>query len=208
MINDMSINAEQVRSLREARSWSQEHLAEVAGLSLRTIQRVEAEGRGSRETKLSLAAAFDVPLGRLCARSAVNRSGLVDAETPWVSLMVVGTLIITVGLLTGVNPVLMVAGTAFLISALLLHGLGQLNGMRRAAGLKPWLVSAMAQSGLAVLVCGLAVLLLGFGVTGHWWWMPGAVLAGFGVVFMLWPVLLSRWLVNGGQSDKSVSSED
>ncbi|MGY6587024.1 MAG: helix-turn-helix domain-containing protein [Wenzhouxiangella sp.] len=208
MINEMSINAENVRSLREARGWSQEHLAEVAGLSLRTIQRVEAEGRGSRETKLSLAAAFDVPLGRLCSRSAAGRVSLAYSETPWTTLMMVGTLILVVGLLADMNPGLLVTGLAFQISALVLHGVGQLNAMRRAAGLKPCLHSELAQSGLSVLICGLAVLLLGFGVSGVWWWLPGAVLVGAGALFMLWPWVLSRLLVGEGQADKSLSGED
>jgi len=51
-----------VRKEREVRAWSQEHLAEVSGLSLRTIQRVESDGSASPETRLSLAAAFGVDL--------------------------------------------------------------------------------------------------------------------------------------------------
>ena len=33
------LNAERIRTLREQRAWSQEHLATVAGLSTRTLQR-------------------------------------------------------------------------------------------------------------------------------------------------------------------------
>ena len=192
MIHDMSINQDQVRSLREARGWSQEHLAEVSGLSLRTIQRVEAEGRGSRETKLSLAAAFDVPLGRLCAGSPAAAVPQGEGQGAWVTLMGVGTLILIVGLFAGLNPVLLVTGTAFLLGALALYGLGQLNGMRRAAGLKPLMPYPTAESGLAVLVTGTAVVVLGYAVSDRLWWMPGGVLMLFGVVFMLWPLILRR----------------
>ena len=45
MDENMKIDAKQIRRLREERAWSQEHLATVAGLSLRTIQRVEAAPR-------------------------------------------------------------------------------------------------------------------------------------------------------------------
>ena len=38
---DMQIDASKIRAGRERRAWSQEQLAEVSGLSLRTIQRVE-----------------------------------------------------------------------------------------------------------------------------------------------------------------------
>ena len=57
---NMKIEADLVKKLREEKSWSQEHLAEVCGLSLRTIQRVEGEGTGSPETKMALSAAFGV----------------------------------------------------------------------------------------------------------------------------------------------------
>ena len=56
---DIAMNAQHIRKLREARAWSQEHLADAAGLSLRTIQRVEAEGKASAETRLALAAALE-----------------------------------------------------------------------------------------------------------------------------------------------------
>jgi transcriptional regulator with XRE-family HTH domain len=61
----MKINGDMVRALREEKSWSQEHLADAAGLSARTIQRVESDGVGSAETRLALAAALGVPLSSL-----------------------------------------------------------------------------------------------------------------------------------------------
>lgn len=64
---ELMMNALQIRKLREARAWSQEHLAVAAGLSLRTIQRVEAEGKASAETRLALAAALGVEVGALSA---------------------------------------------------------------------------------------------------------------------------------------------
>lgn len=53
----------QVRILREARGWTQQHLAEAAGLSLRTVQRVEAgEAAPSKETLLALSGALNANL--------------------------------------------------------------------------------------------------------------------------------------------------
>jgi transcriptional regulator with XRE-family HTH domain len=52
---------DQVRELREARGWTQQHLADAAGLSLRTVQRIEAgEVAPSKESLLALSGAFDV----------------------------------------------------------------------------------------------------------------------------------------------------
>ncbi|MEP3891640.1 MAG: helix-turn-helix transcriptional regulator [Hellea sp.] len=58
----MQINtdAKKIKRWREDRSWSQEHLAEAAGLSLRTVQRIENGDGASRESVMALAAAFDV----------------------------------------------------------------------------------------------------------------------------------------------------
>ncbi len=56
---EMKIDAAAIRRLRESRAWSQEQLAAVAGVSVRTIQRVEADGSGSCETCMALANAFE-----------------------------------------------------------------------------------------------------------------------------------------------------
>lgn len=49
-----------IRRWREERRWSQEHLAELAGVSLRTLQRVETGQEASDETLKALANAFQV----------------------------------------------------------------------------------------------------------------------------------------------------
>lgn len=53
-----------IRRLRDKKAWTQEHLAEAAGISPRTVQRAE-DGVLSAETLRSLAAAFDVTLEEL-----------------------------------------------------------------------------------------------------------------------------------------------
>ena len=65
METQMKINGDAVRALREQKSWSQEHLANASGLSVRTVQRVEMENVASAETRLALAAALDVPVAVL-----------------------------------------------------------------------------------------------------------------------------------------------
>ena len=81
MTMDMKLNAERIRTLREQRAWSQEHLATVAGLSTRTLQRIEAGAAASQETCLALAAALDVGVGELAgdARKSLTTAATADA---------------------------------------------------------------------------------------------------------------------------------
>lgn len=56
----MQINIELVKSHRNKRAWSQTQLAEVSGLSLRTIQRIEKTGSASLESIKSIASVFEI----------------------------------------------------------------------------------------------------------------------------------------------------
>jgi transcriptional regulator with XRE-family HTH domain len=51
-----------VRQLRESRHWTQQHLADIAGIVLRTVQRVEKGEGASVETLYALSNAFDVSI--------------------------------------------------------------------------------------------------------------------------------------------------
>ena len=54
-----------VQALRVDRGWSQEHLAGAAGVSVRTIQRIESGAPASLESLQALAAAFDTEVTHL-----------------------------------------------------------------------------------------------------------------------------------------------
>jgi transcriptional regulator with XRE-family HTH domain len=54
-----------VQKLRLQKGWSQEQLAELSGVSVRTIQRIERGQSASTESLKSLAAAFDVDFSTL-----------------------------------------------------------------------------------------------------------------------------------------------
>ena len=57
---DMSVDREFVRRLRLDKSWSQEKLADEAGVSLRTVQRVESDGVASHRSCRAIAEALGV----------------------------------------------------------------------------------------------------------------------------------------------------
>src|SRR4029077_14889486 len=54
-----------VQKLRLQRGWSQEQLAELSGLSVRTIQRIERGKAASAESLKSLAAVFQIDFSAL-----------------------------------------------------------------------------------------------------------------------------------------------
>lgn len=56
----MLVNAKKLKLLRSEKNWTQQHLADVCDLSLRTIQRVEKDGVGSNETVAAYAAVFEL----------------------------------------------------------------------------------------------------------------------------------------------------
>jgi uncharacterized glyoxalase superfamily protein PhnB/DNA-binding XRE family transcriptional regulator len=57
---------EKIRALRDRKAWTQQHLADAARISPRTVQRAE-EGVMSAETRTAIAGALDVPVESLSA---------------------------------------------------------------------------------------------------------------------------------------------
>jgi len=60
---EMELNKDKLKQLRESKAWSQSHLAEVAGVSLRTIQRVEKNGMASPESVKAICASYGIKAG-------------------------------------------------------------------------------------------------------------------------------------------------
>ncbi len=67
-----------VRKLRLQRGWSQEHLAQLTGLNVRTIQRIERGNPPSLETLSSLASVFEIELNLLQERIIMNTESKSD----------------------------------------------------------------------------------------------------------------------------------
>ncbi len=61
-----------VRSEREKRAWSQEQLARVTGLGVRTIQRIETGGSASLESMKALASVFELDISELRSATATT----------------------------------------------------------------------------------------------------------------------------------------
>lgn len=57
---EMKVDSQKIILNRQQNAWSQQHLSDVSGLSLRTIQRIENTQAASQDSIKALAAAFDV----------------------------------------------------------------------------------------------------------------------------------------------------
>lgn len=66
-----------IKALRLQHAWSQEQLAEMAAVSVRTIQRIENGERPGLETLSALAAVFEVSVAELSGE-AENRDATLD----------------------------------------------------------------------------------------------------------------------------------
>jgi transcriptional regulator with XRE-family HTH domain len=69
-----------IRKLRLQRGWTQEQLAELSGLSIRTIQRIERGRPAGLETLRSLAAVFDVEFTQLQTEADMANSDMRDQD--------------------------------------------------------------------------------------------------------------------------------
>lgn len=82
---DMQLDSRKIRNERERRAWSQEHLAEASGLSLRTVQRIEVGGNASYETARALAAVFALDVAALQPEVVVPPAGISRWRFRWLA---------------------------------------------------------------------------------------------------------------------------
>jgi transcriptional regulator with XRE-family HTH domain len=168
----MYVNSARIRELRLARQWSQDQLATLSGLNLRTIQRLESGAKISSESLRALAAVFEVPAESLligeptASQAALKaiREGVISGleytgSTPradfwWFALAV--TMLLAFAKLLGE-----VLGTLPLLIAslvVLLPWIAACTRRLRDAGFSPWwqLISLAPVAGFLVLLYLLA----------------------------------------------------
>jgi transcriptional regulator with XRE-family HTH domain len=72
----MEINASLIKQKRRDKGWTQQQLAEIADVSLRTIQRIEKTGSASNETVSALSTSFEIDREALLIVPRVEQSDL------------------------------------------------------------------------------------------------------------------------------------
>lgn len=164
----MHIDSTYLRELRTARRWSQEQLAELSGLNLRTIQRLESGARISTESLRALAAVFEVPAERLllgtpkpgqpaiaAMRDGVLRglefTGTTGREDFWWFALAVAMVLAFARLLAEATGQLPLQIASLIV---LLPWIAACTRRLRDAGLSPWwqLISPVPVGGLLVLL--------------------------------------------------------
>lgn len=72
-MNSNTMNLRDIKKMRVARHWSQEQLAEMSGLSIRTIQRIESGENAGLESLKSLAAVFEINIESSNKKEALDQ---------------------------------------------------------------------------------------------------------------------------------------
>lgn len=164
----MYINSTRLRELRAARQWSQEQLANLSGLNLRTIQRLESGAKISTESLRALAAVFEVPAESLLVgdpksgQSALNamRDGVLRgleftgitprADFWWFALAVTMVLALAKLLTEALGPLPLQIASLLV----LLPWIAACTRRLRDAGINPWwqLISLVPVGGILVLL--------------------------------------------------------
>lgn len=94
---DMKINHKLLRRQREQRAWTQNQLAEVASLSMRTVQRIERNGIAAKESAMALASALDMDLADLLIQSNSSSTRHTSHRRWWGLVGILTSLIVSLG---------------------------------------------------------------------------------------------------------------
>jgi transcriptional regulator with XRE-family HTH domain len=139
----ITLDAAKLRRLREDRHWSQEHLAELAGVGVRTVQRIENGEKSSNESLKALAAAFNIDASDLTENTNAKAEKLIRQKvTKTVADMRLGFGISLAGY---VFVLLVFAGISF----------GDGSGGYTMMWPTIWCTVAVAAHGLIVVMCEL-----------------------------------------------------
>jgi transcriptional regulator with XRE-family HTH domain len=94
----MLVDAEKIRAMRLKSGWTQEQLAEMCDVSVRTIQRIEKTGIASLETTNALAAVLEQERQAILVQDGVRPA---TSEISLKRVVVIALLTFALGLVIG-----------------------------------------------------------------------------------------------------------
>lgn len=142
-MKSMKINSDLIRELRNRHGMSQEALAEAAGLSARTVQRLERGGLASMETGMALAAVFDTDTGAL-EDTGLEQAGLLRRMERGYRFGMAGVALGAVAAVAGIALDFAAGGTSAARAGLLLGLIGLATG--GVSALLGWLAHRQRRS--------------------------------------------------------------
>ena len=89
----MFLSQKKIKALRVQNTWTQQELADLCAVHIRTIQRVERDGIASMETTMALASSFNVPKDFLLRNIAPQRSISANLLFSFMIGALIGTLL-------------------------------------------------------------------------------------------------------------------
>lgn len=213
----MNVSGEKIKKLRKHHGWSQERLAQVSGLSERTIQRIEQGESASMETRLSLANAFDVTPVELCEEEAVkvgsggvNWSGIgglvlcallmyLQFYLPGAPFFDAVSLLLTIGIAAGMAAVSMGGAEALMTVALVRWVFVLPNAesglQQNLPNLQRMIFYCYSAGAVSTLVGIIAVLMTPANLDANWPYPPASETnMGFGIALltMLYGAMLAE----------------
>ena len=82
-----------IAQARTRQGWTQEHLASVAGVSTRTIQRVEATGIASADTAQALCAVLDLNFAEIGNSQQIKNAAIALSIPALVCALLIGFIL-------------------------------------------------------------------------------------------------------------------
>jgi len=104
----MLLSTDKLKKLRSENGWSQEVLAKATGLSARTIQRIESDGKASAESTLAIASVFNLSPQSLMATSN-------EIEVNWTRRVIMKNLLALVVISGAIAMLVILAGSTELV---------------------------------------------------------------------------------------------
>ncbi|MFK7956862.1 MAG: helix-turn-helix transcriptional regulator [Lysobacterales bacterium] len=93
----MLVDASKIKAMRLDHGWTQDQLAQLCGVSVRTIQRIEKSGVASLDTTNALAAVFSTERKTILVQGGV-REAQTEVPLKYAVLVAVLTLLVGFGL--------------------------------------------------------------------------------------------------------------
>ncbi len=94
----MQLNTELVKLRRQHKGWTQQQLADIADLSLRTVQRIETSGLASNESCSALCAVLELDRAELLTLTPTAlAAGTGRAQVPYLRMSAVFLLGLMLG---------------------------------------------------------------------------------------------------------------